>query len=351
MPWFGGKHRWGNEVWKKFGDPEIYVEPFCGSYAVGLFRPTPCAREILCDTDGFICNLFRAIRRDPDGVAYHADYPTIHQDLLARRYWLHRWGKVNRQRVTEDINYFDIKAAGYWVWCVSQWIGMLTDMLDPKGGAPDDKETVLRDQIPNAIASPVGGRGVQRQKRFGQLRDQIPYTNSPSGRGTQRQRASFHNGSTGASAFPDGSHLRSWFAAIAARLANAIVLNRSWESAVTDTMLCRTKSSQNATVAVFLDPPYVVGDDQKVAYSADGKIEDVNEVARQSYQWAVAHGDEYRIAYCSAADDFPLPEGWTVMDKSMGGVRKKYRARVRDQVMFSPACVKDDQIGMFGDDF
>ena len=54
----------------------------------------------------------------------------------------------------------------------------------------------------------------------------------------------------------DGSRLRPWFRAIAERLARVIILNRSWESALTDSVLQQTPASPKPSVGVFLDPPY-----------------------------------------------------------------------------------------------
>ena len=53
-----------------------------------------------------------------------------------------------------------------------------------------------------------------------------------------------------------GERLRPWFRALAQRLSRVIVLNRSWESAVTDSVLQQTPSSPKPVVGVFLDPPY-----------------------------------------------------------------------------------------------
>ena len=331
-----------------------------------------------------------------EGVAFYSDYPTIQQDLMARRYWLYRWGRVNAERLNEDVNFFDIKAAGYWAWCVSQWIGLVREMTQPKsdgivlhedripsvdshlGGrgvqrqrsfallndqipAHDGKGTggrgvqrqrktfALNDQIPSVPSRIDGGRGVQRQKSFATLRDQIPHVkNVISGSGTQRQRNYFPESSLGPSPYPDGTHLRPWFAALAVRLANAIVLNRSWESALTPSLLCGTASSPaNMKVAIFLDPPYRVGHDQRAAYNAATNEDGARDVARESYEWAVANGEKYRIGYCSATDDFPVPDGWTYSDLSMAGVRNKQRDRTTDRIIFSPACLEDAQLGMF----
>jgi hypothetical protein len=41
FPYFGGKSRAAHLVWAAFGDVPNYVEPFAGSLAVLLGRPTP----------------------------------------------------------------------------------------------------------------------------------------------------------------------------------------------------------------------------------------------------------------------------------------------------------------------
>ena len=77
------------------------------------------------------------------------------------------------------------------------------------------------------------------------------------------------------------------------------MLNRSWESAVTPTLLQQTPSAPKPPVAIFLDPPYLTHDRDQTIYHGD---EDANEVARAALKWAIEHGDRYRIAYaCGAA--------------------------------------------------
>ena len=52
----------------------------------------------------------------------------------------------------------------------------------------------------------------------------------------------------------DGSRLRPWFRAIAERLARVIILNRSWESALTDSVLQQTPSEPQAERGRVLGP-------------------------------------------------------------------------------------------------
>jgi DNA adenine methylase len=63
FPWFGGKSRVADLVWERFGDPVNYVEPFFGSGAVLLGRPTPARTETVNDLDCFIANFWRAVQK------------------------------------------------------------------------------------------------------------------------------------------------------------------------------------------------------------------------------------------------------------------------------------------------
>ena len=64
---------------------------------------------MVCDSDGHICNFWRAVQHDPEAVARHADYPTIHQDLTARHTWLRRWGAEHAERLSSDPEFYDPK--------------------------------------------------------------------------------------------------------------------------------------------------------------------------------------------------------------------------------------------------
>lgn len=116
FPYFGGKSRAASIVWRALGDPAGYVEPFAGSAAVLLGRPTFRGRrtETLNDADGWLVNAWRAIRSDPAAVAVHAVGPVTEIDYHARLAWL-------QERRTPDLvawlegdpEVCDAKAAGW----------------------------------------------------------------------------------------------------------------------------------------------------------------------------------------------------------------------------------------------
>ena len=386
MLYFGGKSRWIDTVWQRIGKVGVWSEPCMGTAVMTLNNPEPAPREVCCDLNAFVANFYRAVRGDYEQAAYWADWPTNHHDLTARHRWLLRWGAENAERVSEDAEWFDAKAAGFWVWGQSSWIGhgwcdgtgweqrplidhksggrgvnmqrvhMPVDDKRPKvpdgggSGVSAQRDRVPGDQIPH-ISDQVGASGVSMQ------RDQIPRDGMPrmptksDGQGVAQQRA------TGPFDFEtdgvlDGSRLRPWFRAIAERLARVIILNRSWESALTPSVLQQTPSSPKPSVGVFLDPPYRTtrADGSKKRsiglYQGD-KTGASDALAKATYEWATEgrnkagerYADKYRIAYCMHEGDFPIPPGWTFEVMGFSGHRDPEKKKELDCVMFSPACV------------
>lgn len=124
FPWFGGKRRVADVVWRAFGaDVPNYVEPFAGSLAVLLGRPGgPGKIETVNDRDRYLANFWRAVAAAPDDVARWADWPVNEADLHARHKWLVNQAEF-RERMHVDPDFFDAKIAGWWVWGICQWIG------------------------------------------------------------------------------------------------------------------------------------------------------------------------------------------------------------------------------------
>lgn len=123
FPYFGGKSKIADVVWQRFGIVSNFVDPFFGSGAMLLKAPWPAERtETVNDIDGLLCNFWRALQADPEAVAAAADWPVSELDLHARHRWLvDRRSEV--EKLIADPAYYDVKAAGWWVWGISQWIG------------------------------------------------------------------------------------------------------------------------------------------------------------------------------------------------------------------------------------
>jgi len=125
FPWFGGKSRAAHLVWPRFGDVANYIEPFAGSLANLLARPVefPPRVETVNDKDAYLANFWRAVQKDPDHVAFYADWPVNETDLHARHRWLVETARDRVEMLTTNPEFFDAKIAGWWVYGQCLWIG------------------------------------------------------------------------------------------------------------------------------------------------------------------------------------------------------------------------------------
>ncbi len=286
FPYFGGKSRVASVVWSRFGDVRNYVEPFCGSLAVLLARPTPPRTETVNDADAYLSNFWRAIQLDPDAVAKWADWPVNEIDLAARRDWVFAQTEF-RDRMWRDPEYYDAKIAGWWVWGMCGTIGSSWKAKSTHLGA---------------------GMGIHR-----------PGTHlGDAGMGTRLEC------------------LTEYFRALSARLERVRVMCGDWSRVTSPTV-----TTHNGTTGVFLDPPYS-SDCQQDCYA-------VNEVVSDKVrEWAIERGDdmEMRIALCGYEGEHEMPETWECFAwKARGGYgnRSDKRGREnahRERIWFSPHCLR-----------
>jgi len=339
FPWFGSKRRVAAEVWKRFGNPLNYVEPFMGSAAVLLARPDSHQWwerfETVNDVDSNVTNYFRAIAADPEAVARHASHPVNEADLTARHLWLVRNRENLTGRLMADPDWFDVRAAGWWVWGISAWvggdwctgIGPYTGTDEPSISNGGTAPGVYR-KIP-MISGGHGGKGVHR-----------PRTASGVVVSLHGQRV------------PDVTRsaeqiLAADFAALANRLRRVRVACGDWSRVVGN---AATPQKGHYT-GVLLDPPYDPTERRGDLYAVGDRPEDretpVHEAART---WALTNGSDprYRIAYCSYStpgeDALFEAAGWNAYRwAALGGyaLQAGNRARSnrdREIVWFSPTC-------------
>lgn len=297
FPYFGGKSAVAGEVWRGFGTVRNYVEPFCGSLAVLLARPGGAvSTETVNDADGLLTNFWRAVKRDAGAVAEWADYPVSEIDLLARHAWLAR----RRAEITEAMkaspDYFDVQAAGWWVWGACAWIGQGWG----DGGA----------QLPHLGDA---GRGLNRK---------LP-----------------HLGDAGR-----GRYIRESLDALALRLRDTRIACGDWRR-----VLGPSVTHRHGLTGIFFDPPYGEG---AMDYAAGGNA---TGIAQDVADWCAEHGDNplLRIVYAGYEGAVTLPDSWRcVAWKNRGGYgsqgdgdgRKNAR---RERLWFSPHCL-DAQPSLFG---
>ncbi len=268
-----------------------------------LGRPQPFSgTETVNDLNGWLCNFWRALQADPDGVAKYADWPVSELDLHARGDWLFYREGVNEwvERLRSDPEFYDVKSAGWWVWGLCCWIA---------GGWGPRKLPHLGD----------AGRGVNRK---------LPHLGD-AGMGDEPQTAK-------------GESLRSYLLGLAERMRGVRVCCGDWSR------VCGpTPTVKLGLTAVFLDPPYAV-EDRDDCY--DG-YED-RSVSNAVREWAIERGEDkrMRIALCGYEGEHEMPDSWEcVAWKAQGG----YGAQAgndnckRERIWFSPHCLKPNERMLF----
>ena len=300
FPWFGGKSRVAGLIWERFGDVKNFCEPFAGSLAVLLARPHAPKIETVNDADCYLANFWRATREAPHEVAAWCDVPVNEAELSARHLWLVQGKKDFALRVQGNPDYFDARAAGYWVYGVCAWIG--SGFCSGQGPWGVDSEGRLC-KIGNA------GRGVNRK---------LPHLGD-AGRGINRQ--------------PDS--LLELFDSLAARLRGVRVACGNW-----DRICGPSVTHKHGLTGVFLDPPYST---EAGRYGNLYAHEDLS-CAQEARAWAIAEGENplMRIAFCGYEGEHVFPASWScVAWKAAGGfgVQSNKTGRencARERIWFSP---------------
>ena len=381
-PWFGGKRKAADLIWTRLGDVANYIEPFLGSAAILLMRPTEPKIETVNDADAMIANFWRAIRADPATVAMHADEPVNECDLHAKHRYLIMRKPMVREQCMADPEWFDAKIAGWWVWGLSQWIG--TGWVPDRGPAPEQVPRIgprsgeclhpnaarsegERDHDPtrselsltgsmgvHSVKVPVqvpylhtAGMGVDAHARGADLgnvkvRIGIPYLRHV-GMGVHSHAHSPDLGDSHARI--KGFHeagIYAWFEALQVRLRRVRVCSGDWSRIMGESVI-----HGNGMTGIVLDPPY---DGFANVYS------DGTEIFSQVAKWATDHGQDprLRIALCGYEGSFTAPDGWeTVEWKANGGYgnRSGNMNAHKERIWFSPACLKvnrPQQRSLFG---
>jgi DNA adenine methylase len=305
FPWFGGKSRAAKLIWEAFGDVPNFVEPFAGSLAVLLARPTAPRTETVNDADAYLSNFWRAVKDDPGAVARHADWPVSEVDLHARHAWLVAQEGF-RERMLTDPAYYDAKIAGWWVWGLSAWIG--------SGWCAPLKGPRAVRKRPNLNR---GGRGVSRQ---------LPHLSGDSG-------------AAGAGIHASGKSVEAvyqWIQHLSARLRRVRVCCGDWSR-----VLGPSPTTHIGITGVLLDPPYAV----ESGRSATCYVQDEQGLSARVRAWALEHGDDpqLRIALCGYESEHEMPSTWRcVAWQAQGGYGNTAgnTNRDRERVWFSPHCLQ-----------
>ncbi len=322
FPYFGGKRTAAAMVWERLGDPANYVEPFFGSGAVALGRPTAAKTETLNDIDGLLVNFWRAVQTDPERVAQAADWPVSEIDLHARHAYLVKRIPWLVDRLMGDPAFCDPKLAGWWAWGACSWIG--SGWCSGNGPWVESGGMLIRrEELPH-----VGdhGRGVNKQ---------LPHVGDP-GRGVNKKLP--HAEATPGARF---AFILDWMQRLQIRLRDARITCGSWERVLTPVVTTR-----HGLTAVFLDPPYGEGEMQ---YNHDAAG-----LAAEVGAWCRENGSDQllRIALCGYECGHDLP-GWDAVPwKARGGYGNAGGEdaddnRHRETIWFSPHCLQPTQGRLF----
>jgi hypothetical protein len=325
FPYFGGKSRVASLVWERFGDVQNYVEPFFGSGAVLLGRPTEPGIETVNDVDCLLANFWRSLKNDPDSVADAADWPVNEADQSARHLWLSSQEEF-RERMKTEPEYYDAKIAGWWVWGICSWIGSgwCSNQLPHLG----DAGMGVHRKLPHRGDA---GRGVNRQ---------LPHLGN-AGMGVNRQQDFVEDGE-GINQTRDA--LFRYMNDLSARLRRVRVCCGDWSR------VCGPSPTVNlGTTGVFLDPPYLDGRTNSI-YSTDSLT-----VAHDVREWAISQGEDtrIRIAICGYEGDYIMPDYWECVEwKARGGYGSQGDGQAREnsakeRIWFSPHCLGGKQLGLF----
>jgi hypothetical protein len=322
FPYWGGKRKVADEIWKRFGAVANYVEPFFGSGAVLLGRPEPFSLETVNDADGLLANFWRALRADPDAVSGFADWPVNENDLHARHAWLVGVKDSLQARLEGDPDYFDAKIAGWWVWGMACWIG--SGFCSGKG--PWSAQEV--DGARQLVRLGSNGQGVNRKL--------VHLGNK--GHGVNRQRV--HLGNKGQGVNLQRGELIEYFQQLADRLRGVRVCCGDWSRACGPSV-----TFNHGITGVFLDPPYAdTANRNNNLYRCESKT-----VAHDVREWAIEQGKNKLMRICLAGYDgeHQMPDNWLVhvwnAGEGYGGQATERTGNgKRERLWFSPACLNPE---------
>lgn len=329
FPYFGGKAQVADCVWNALGDPKHYLEPFFGSGAVLLARPHAGVRcETVCDKDGLLCNVWRALQAAPDEVAKWADWPVNHVDLNARRRVLIAEEPRLLEKLTTDDAYFNAKLAGYWVWAASCWIG---------GGLTRPNSMPRISNLGAGIHSisrrphvASGGEGIHAIGQIPHVIDTGKGIHCIGGGDMCRSDADVRD--------PYNANVFAWFRRLSERLRYVRVVCGDW------TRICGGSwQTHMGTCGIFFDPPYGVADRRDVYHHESLTV------SHEVGAWALERASDprMRIVIAGYDDEHPdlLAAGWTMHKWSaQGGYANRGESigkenRHRETLFLSPHCV------------
>lgn len=374
FPYFGGKSRVADLVWKRLGDVDNFVEPFAGSLAVTLRRPQPGKIETVNDANHYIVNFWRSVKQSPEIVAEFADHPVTEADLHARHRYL-VLGEVAaefRRSIESNPEYCNPQFAGWWVWGQCCWIG--GGWCDTSDEIADQQRLPMIGQLGKGVtaggAKPkveskqvpdLAGDGEALSGGRPQLGDQFDIGRGVCGNGrallTDERRA----------------WLKAWMCRLEDRLRLVRVCYGNWDR------ICDSNTTmvRLGLTGGFLDPPYaknldrlrqwiaflsgtgespgILSDAREAEANRSGGLytgdssQDIDRLVAEVHLWCRKWGSNpgVRIALCGYEGEHDALEqlGWTVESWTAHGGYANRNAdnqnKHRERIWFSPNCIQN----------
>lgn len=311
FPYFGGKTKAAELVWRHFGQVDNYVEPFAGSLAVLLNRPAPhSGPETVNDLDCLLINAWRGIQREPEAVARECVGPVAEVDLESRHAWLLRTREGIRERLGDPL-WCDPVAAAWWIKGATEWIG--------SGWCAGE--------------GPWSWTADGGWEKGGGIKRKLPHLGN-AGTGVNRQLPHLGDAGTGGEYEARVAWVTDWMTALRDRLCSVRIACGDWRR-----VLGPIVTEKHGLTAVFLDPPY---DGTEYVYGRDGAP-----VSKEVRQWAIANGGKplFRIALAGYRGEHDMPDGWFQHSwLANGGYQNDGK---RERIWFSPHCVREGQRELF----
>jgi hypothetical protein len=398
-PYAGGKTHAAPLIWAALGDVPHFVDPFMGSLAALLLRPHAANRtyhsETVNDLDGLLVNAWRSIQLHPEETAEAASNPVCEADLHARHAALLRFRAEHElERLMGDPDWCDPRAAGYWIWGQSCWIG--SGWCSGRGPWVVDASgrLVRREGVGAGVGKKLphlgdDGQGVNHAgareegvaRQLPRISDDGQGVNHAGAReeGVARQLPRISDDGRGVNhpctkergVSPEAGELefhdvtmpeiRRWFRFLSARLRHVRILNGDWKRAVTGGASKILAVRQGAgPCGVLLDPPYDASLRDKGLYTCD---DDGSSISDEVRAWALAHGDDpqYRIVVCGfgSEHDELLSHSWRKIEwytrgflrGGMANTGEEGTHQAEERLWLSPHCLLDTrQVDLFGEE-
>lgn len=281
-----------------------------------------------------------------NGVLVHnCEQHAIHAMLTGQRSQL-------AARLEGDIEYYDAKVAGQWVWLMSMWIGhgVLSGRgpwsveLDEEGYKVlvRNAKRDIEDGVSRALPEMHSDRGVRSNIERKRLQSTaVGVRRQTTVQGVNRKRFQTHEHGV-----VRPVDLYDWFQALSDRFRDVYVLCGDWSRAVTPSV-----TTYHGTVAMFLDPPYSDAERRGNLYGEDSFT-----VAHDVRKWCLENGDnpQMRTALCGYSGEHDELEdlGWERFEwKAVGGYGNQAKEgskatgkanAAREVIWFSPHCLKPD---------